>query len=86
METILITSSTGLLGADLVPYMKKCDYKVITHSLSRNADVLFYLSDKEKSYEFLEKIKPSVIINMVSLTSVDICRGQCLLDRHLLDK
>ena len=73
METILITGSTGLLGADLVPYIKKCDYKVITHSLSRNADILFDLSDKEKSYECLEKIKPNVIINLVSLTSVDIC-------------
>jgi dTDP-4-dehydrorhamnose reductase len=73
METILITGATGLLGADLVSHLKKCDYKVITHSLTMKADVLFDLTDQEKSYEFLEKIKPSVIINLVSLTSVDIC-------------
>jgi dTDP-4-dehydrorhamnose reductase len=73
METILITGSTGLLGADLVLHLKKCGYKVITHSLTRKADFLFDLSDQEKSYKFLQKIKPSVIINLVSLTSVELC-------------
>ena len=73
METILVTGATGLLGIDLVSHLKKCDYKVITHSLSRHADVLFDLSDRSKSYEILEKINPSVIINLVSQTSVELC-------------
>jgi dTDP-4-dehydrorhamnose reductase len=73
METILVTGATGLLGTDLVLHLKKYDYKVITHSLSRHADILFDLSDRSKSYEILEKINPSVIINLVSLTSVELC-------------
>jgi dTDP-4-dehydrorhamnose reductase len=73
METILITGATGLLGVDLVLHLKKCGYKVITHSLKTKADILFDLSDRAKSYKFLEKIKPSVIINLVSLTSVELC-------------
>ena len=73
MEIILVTGATGLLGIDLVSHLKKSDYKVITHSLSRHADVLFDLSDRGKSYEILEKINPSVIINLVSQTNVELC-------------
>ena len=73
METILVTGATGLLGTNLVLHLKKYDYRVITHSLSRHADILFDLSDRIKSYEILEEINPSVIINLVSLTSVELC-------------
>jgi dTDP-4-dehydrorhamnose reductase len=73
MKTILITGATGLLGTSLVPYLKKCGYEVITHSLKMKADFVFDLSDWVASYKFLEEIKPSVIINLVSMTSVEEC-------------
>jgi dTDP-4-dehydrorhamnose reductase len=76
MEKILITGATGLLGSSLVPYLKKCGYKVITHANTTLADFLFDLSDRIKSYEFLEQIQPNVIINLVSLTSVELCEEQ----------
>lgn len=73
MEKILITGATGLLGSSLVPYLKKSRYKVITHANTTQADVMFDLSDRINSYEFLEQIKPDVIINLASLTSVEVC-------------
>jgi dTDP-4-dehydrorhamnose reductase len=76
MENILITGATGLLGSSLVPYLKNCGYKIITHGYTSQADFMFDLSDRVKSFEILEQIQPSVIINLVSLTSVDICEEQ----------
>lgn len=76
MENILITGATGLLGSSLVPHLKKCGYKVVTHALSTQADFMFDLSDRIKSCEILEQIQPSVIINLVGSTSVDLCEEQ----------
>jgi dTDP-4-dehydrorhamnose reductase len=76
MEKILITGATGLLGSSLVPYLKKCDYKVLTHSHKMQAEFMFDLSDRIRSYEILEQIQPSVIINLVSLTSVELCEEE----------
>jgi len=73
METILITGATGLLGSNLVAYLKKMGYKVITHSLKMKADFLIDLNDQARLHEFLDQIRPSVIINLVSLTSVELC-------------
>jgi dTDP-4-dehydrorhamnose reductase len=73
METILITGATGLLGSSLVPYLRKSGYRIVTHAHTSQADVMFDLSDKIKSYKILEQIQPSLIINLVSLTSVELC-------------
>jgi len=73
MQNILITGATGLLGSSLVPHLKRCGYKVVTHAHTTQADVMFDLSDRIKSYEILEQIQPNVIINLVSLTSVELC-------------
>ncbi len=75
-ENILITGATGLLGSSMVPYFKKCGYTVVTHALSSQADYVVDLSDRVKSYEILSKIHPSVIINLVGLTSVELCEEQ----------
>jgi dTDP-4-dehydrorhamnose reductase len=76
MEKVLITGATGLLGSSLVPYFKKCRYKVLTHAYTSQADFMFDLADKVKSYEILQQIQPSVIVNLVSLTSVELCEEQ----------
>jgi dTDP-4-dehydrorhamnose reductase len=76
MEIILITGATGLLGSSLVPHLKECGYKVVTHARAMQADLMFDLSDRVKSYAILEEIQPSVIINLVGLTSVELCEEQ----------
>ena len=76
MRNILITGATGLLGSSLVPHLKRCGYKVVTHAHTTQADVMFDLSDRIESFEILEQIQPNVIINLVSLTSVELCEEQ----------
>jgi dTDP-4-dehydrorhamnose reductase len=76
MNKILITGATGLLGTSLVPYLNRCGYEVVTHALSTQADLKFDLSDRANSYKQLEQIQPSLIINLVGLTSVDLCEEQ----------
>lgn len=76
MNKILITGATGLLGSSLVPHLKKCGYEVVTHARSTQADFMFDLSDRVVSYELLTQIQPSLIINLVSLTSVERCEEQ----------
>jgi len=76
MKKILITGATGLLGSSLVPHLKKYDYKITTHSLSKQADFMFDLSDKSKTFEMFNKSQPNIIINLVSQTSVELCEEQ----------
>ena len=76
MGKILITGATGLLGSSLVQQLKYSGYHVVTHARTSQADFMFDLSDRIKSYEILEQIRPNVIINLVSLTSVEICEEQ----------
>jgi dTDP-4-dehydrorhamnose reductase len=76
MDNILITGATGLLGSSLLPYLKNCGYKVITHARTTLADFMFDMSDRVNTYKMLQQIQPSVIINLVSLTSVEQCEEQ----------
>jgi dTDP-4-dehydrorhamnose reductase len=76
MKKILVTGSTGLLGSSLVPYLNKCGHKVVTHAKNRQADVLFDLADEVQTHEHLEQIQPDVIVNLVSLTNVELCEDQ----------
>jgi dTDP-4-dehydrorhamnose reductase len=76
MDKILITGATGLLGSSLVPYLKKRGYNVTTHARTTQANFMFDLSDRIRSFEILELIQPDVIINLVSLTSVELCEEQ----------
>jgi dTDP-4-dehydrorhamnose reductase len=76
MSKILITGATGLLGATLVPYLKKSGYNIATHARTGIADFLVDLADRDTSFEMLTKIQPSMIINLASLTSVELCQDE----------
>lgn len=76
MQKVLITGATGLLGSSLAPYLQNCGYKVVTHANTTLADVMFDLSDRNISYAKFEEIRPDIIINLVSLTSVELCEEQ----------
>ena len=76
MEKILVTGSNGLLGSSLTPYHREIGYNIITHSYTTKADVVFNLSDRGVTYDVLDSLKPSIIINLVGLTSVELCEEQ----------
>lgn len=76
MKKILITGATGLLGTTLAPFLKKCGYSIATLARTGEADFLVDLADREKSLEMLMQIKPGMIINLASLTSVELCQDE----------
>ena len=76
MHNILITGATGLLGSSLVPHLRKCGPNIYTHGLAAQADVMFNLSDKVKTFQALDEMRPEMIINLVSLTDVELCEEQ----------
>ena len=71
---ILITGSTGLLGSTLVPKFKAQGRAVVTHARQADADCTADLSSKNETFTLLNKLQPSVIINLVGLTSVERCQ------------
>jgi dTDP-4-dehydrorhamnose reductase len=76
MQKILITGATGLLGSSLTPHLKNNGYEVVTHANVNLADYMFDLTDRNKSHQNFELIRPDIIINLVSLTSVELCEEQ----------
>lgn len=76
MNKILVTGATGLLGSSLVPYLKKIGYEVVTHAKTLQADLISDLANKVKTNEILEIIQPNIIVNLVSLTNVELCEEQ----------
>ena len=73
LDKVLITGSTGLLGVSLVIYLKKRGFNIITHARKNQADKMFDLSNQKRTIEALNQVKPNIIINLVSLTSVPDC-------------
>jgi dTDP-4-dehydrorhamnose reductase len=71
---ILITGSTGLLGSTLVPWLKSHGKTIATHARQTNADYTADLVNKSETFALLNKIQPSVIVNLVGLTSVERCQ------------
>ena len=76
MKKILVTGSTGLLGSTLVPYLKYRGYNVVTLARTGLADFYIDLAKGHKCNELLTQIQPSLIINLVGLTNVDLCQEQ----------
>ena len=71
---ILITGATGLLGSTLVPRLKIHSKTVVTHARQTAADCTADLVNKNETFALLTKLQPSVIINLVGLTSVERCQ------------
>lgn len=71
---ILITGATGLLGSTLVPWLMAHGKMVVTHARQSAADYTADLANKNETFALLDKLQPSVIINLVGLTSVERCQ------------
>jgi dTDP-4-dehydrorhamnose reductase len=76
MTTILVTGATGLLGSCLIPFLKTNHNNIVSHSRTGGADVLADLGHRGRAFELLARIHPSVIVNLVGLTSVELCQEQ----------
>ncbi len=72
----LITGATGLLGSTLVPWLKEHGKTVVTQARSANADIVADLANKDEAFALLDRVRPSVIINLVGFTSVELCQEQ----------
>jgi len=73
MEKILITGANGLLGTSLGSFLKERGENVVTSAFKSKADFNFDLSVDAECNHFLELIKPTVIINLAGMTSVEFC-------------
>jgi dTDP-4-dehydrorhamnose reductase len=76
-EKIIVAGATGLLGSHLVPFLDSMGYEVIGISSRKraNSDVLVDLSSKLNTFTLFDTFKPTTIINLVSLTSVEECEA-----------
>jgi dTDP-4-dehydrorhamnose reductase len=73
----LLLGASGLLGSSLVPHLKLGGYNIITHARKKNtADFVFDLVDWETTFKLLTQIEPSIIVNLVGLTNVELCQQQ----------
>jgi dTDP-4-dehydrorhamnose reductase len=73
VSIILVTGSTGLLGSSLVPFLRSSGLEVVAHAHSQKADLSFDLSSKTETFSHLDGLKPSTILNLVGLTSIETC-------------
>ena len=72
-EKVLILGSTGFLGACLRQFLALCDYEIYSHGFSNKAEYNADLTILDEADQLLKKINPSLIINLVAETNVDLC-------------
>jgi dTDP-4-dehydrorhamnose reductase len=76
-ETILITGSSGLVGSYLIPELiSRYKYVFATTHITRTRSertIQIDLSQSDLLRKALEKIKPTIIINLAAFTDVDGC-------------
>lgn len=75
-EQVLVLGATGLLGTRLVPALAARN-AVQTHSRHGGGSQHFSeLSDAVQARDLLDRVQPSVIVNLAALTNVDVCQAQ----------
>lgn len=75
-EKILILGGSGLLGRSLAPFLENNDHNVEFHSRINAAKYHADISDSSDTFNLLNLINPTVIVNLVGLTDVDLCETQ----------
>jgi dTDP-4-dehydrorhamnose reductase len=75
-DTVLITGATGLLGATLAPVLREQGFVVVGHGHRGPADVQADLTVAAEVDALLERVRPSVVVNLAALTDVDVCQAE----------
>lgn len=70
---VLVLGSDGLLGSNVVPFLRSRGLEIWTHSRSGNTQFRADLGDPIAANELLGNLGPSVIVNLVGMTDVDLC-------------
>jgi len=70
---ILIFGASGLLGSFLTNFLISRKYDVLGFSRSSKNNLNIDLLNHQKTIEVINKYKPTIIINLVGLTSVEDC-------------
>jgi len=72
-KNILVLGGSGLLGSELLSgnYLK--GYRCFVQGREAAADVQTSLEDITRIREFLMRVQPAAIINLIGLTNVDLC-------------
>lgn len=78
----LILGGSGLLGSSLVPFLVKSGHEVKVYSRSPGFDYCFELDNEELLTAMLCDFKPTVVVNLVALTNVDLCEQRVDLAFH----
>lgn len=73
MTRVLVTGSTGLLGASVVPRLRAQGFEVVAHGLRGDADVRADLRRAVEVERVIESVSPDVVVNLAALADVDAC-------------
>jgi dTDP-4-dehydrorhamnose reductase len=71
---VLVTGSTGLLGATLLDVLKARGFEVLSHARSLG-DLNGDLRDPEAARALLTTARPDTVVNLAALTNVDRCES-----------
>ena len=80
-KKILVLGASGLLGRNCVQTLSQ-KYNVFAHFHNRSYEfnnikkISFSLFNKKKIFEFLNNVKPNIVINASGFTNVEKCEKQ----------
>ena len=69
----IVFGGTGLLGSSINKYLKVNKYSCLTTSKNKRSNLKTDHLSKNIIFKFLKKNKPSLIINCIGETNVDLC-------------
>ena len=69
----MVLGANGLLGSSLVPYLRLCGHDVLSNARNGEGELRVDLTNTNQVNTVLDKMMPTVIVNLAALTNVDKC-------------